>query len=40
MSIRERAPETPSHPGGLSEIARQKLEERRRTREQPRGEKH
>ena len=33
--MRERVPDTPSHPGGLSEIARQRLEERQRTRDQP-----
>ncbi|KAH8101627.1 P-loop containing nucleoside triphosphate hydrolase protein [Cristinia sonorae] len=32
-NIRQRGEETPSHPGGLSEIARQRLEERRRNRE-------
>ncbi|RDX51455.1 P-loop containing nucleoside triphosphate hydrolase protein [Lentinus brumalis] len=31
--MRQRGEETPSHPGGLSEVARQKLEERRRARE-------
>ncbi|KAI1785395.1 P-loop containing nucleoside triphosphate hydrolase protein [Ganoderma leucocontextum] len=31
--MRQRGEETPSHPGGLSEIARQRLEERRRARE-------
>ncbi|KAI0791827.1 P-loop containing nucleoside triphosphate hydrolase protein [Abortiporus biennis] len=31
--IRQRGEETPSHPGGLSETARKKLEERRRNRE-------
>ena len=31
--LRQRGEETPSHPGGLSEVARQKLEERRRARE-------
>ncbi|KAH9917373.1 P-loop containing nucleoside triphosphate hydrolase protein [Epithele typhae] len=31
--LRQRGDETPSHPGGLSDIARQRLEERRRTRE-------
>lgn len=36
-NLRERAPETPSHAGGLSDIARQRLEERRRTRDQPHG---
>ncbi|KAI0074794.1 P-loop containing nucleoside triphosphate hydrolase protein [Panus rudis PR-1116 ss-1] len=32
-NIRQRGSETPSHPGGLSEVARKKLEERRRNRE-------
>ncbi|KAL6305628.1 P-loop containing nucleoside triphosphate hydrolase protein [Sparassis latifolia] len=32
-NIRQRGEETPSHPGGLSEIARRRLEDRRRTRE-------
>ncbi|KAI0762383.1 P-loop containing nucleoside triphosphate hydrolase protein [Fomes fomentarius] len=31
--LRQRGEETPSHPGGLSEVARQRLEERRKTRE-------
>ncbi|KAI0696487.1 P-loop containing nucleoside triphosphate hydrolase protein [Cerioporus squamosus] len=31
--MRQRGEETPSHPGGLSEVARQRLEERRKTRE-------
>ncbi|KAH9855789.1 P-loop containing nucleoside triphosphate hydrolase protein [Lenzites betulinus] len=31
--LRQRGEETPSHPGGLSDVARQKLEERRRARE-------
>ncbi|KAI0327247.1 P-loop containing nucleoside triphosphate hydrolase protein [Cubamyces sp. BRFM 1775] len=31
--MRQRGEETPSHPGGLSEVARQRLEERRRARE-------
>ncbi|KAL1940616.1 hypothetical protein VTO73DRAFT_8051 [Trametes versicolor] len=31
--LRQRGEETPSHPGGLSDMARQKLEERRRARE-------
>ncbi|KAI0638802.1 P-loop containing nucleoside triphosphate hydrolase protein [Trametes polyzona] len=31
--MRQRGEETPSHPGGLSDVARQKLEERRRARE-------
>ncbi|KAM5542240.1 hypothetical protein V8D89_004113 [Ganoderma adspersum] len=31
--LRQRGEETPSHPGGLSEVARQRLEERRRARE-------
>ncbi|KAI0770981.1 P-loop containing nucleoside triphosphate hydrolase protein [Trametes elegans] len=30
--LRQRGEETPSHPGGLSDVARQKLEERRRAR--------
>lgn len=33
---RQRGEETPSHPGGLSEVARQRLDERRRERERPR----
>ncbi|KAF9478547.1 pre-mRNA splicing factor [Pholiota conissans] len=32
-NIRQRGEETPSHPGGLSEAARQKLDEHRRNRE-------
>ncbi|KAF8310889.1 P-loop containing nucleoside triphosphate hydrolase protein [Clavulina sp. PMI_390] len=36
-NLRERVPATPSHPGGLSEVARQRLEERRRSRDQPQG---
>ncbi|KAI0935709.1 hypothetical protein AcV5_004052 [Taiwanofungus camphoratus] len=32
-NIRQRGEETPSHPGGLSEIAQRRLEERRRNRE-------
>jgi len=32
-NVRQRAPETPSHPGGISESARKKLEERRRVRD-------
>ncbi|KAJ7051210.1 hypothetical protein C8F01DRAFT_999672 [Mycena amicta] len=33
---RQRGPETPSHPGGMSEIARKRLEEHRRNREKQR----
>ncbi|KAJ7198710.1 hypothetical protein GGX14DRAFT_664814 [Mycena pura] len=33
---RQRGPETPSHPGGMTEIARKRLEEHRRTREKQR----
>lgn len=36
-NIRQRGNETPSHPGGLSEVARKKLEEHRRSREKQRG---
>lgn len=36
-NIRQRGEETPSHPGGLSETARKKLEERRRNRDKQRG---
>ncbi|KAF8320622.1 pre-mRNA splicing factor [Cantharellus anzutake] len=36
-NLRERVQDTPSHHGGLSEAARQKLEERRRTRGQVHG---
>ncbi|KAK7688261.1 Pre-mRNA-splicing factor ATP-dependent RNA helicase PRP16 [Cerrena zonata] len=32
-NMRQRGNETPSHPGGLSDIARQRLEERRKNRE-------
>ncbi|THH26848.1 hypothetical protein EUX98_g7335 [Antrodiella citrinella] len=32
-NLRQRGEETPSHPGGLSELARQRLEERRKNRE-------
>ncbi|KAI0656823.1 P-loop containing nucleoside triphosphate hydrolase protein [Cubamyces menziesii] len=32
VHLRQRGEETPSHPGGLSEVARQRLEERRRAR--------
>ncbi|CAL1697253.1 unnamed protein product [Somion occarium] len=35
-NIRQRGNETPSHPGGLSEVARKKLEEHRRSREKQR----
>ncbi|KAJ3499894.1 hypothetical protein NLJ89_g10030 [Agrocybe chaxingu] len=35
-NIRQRGEETPSHPGGLSEIGRQRLEEHRRNREKQR----
>ncbi|KAF8895011.1 P-loop containing nucleoside triphosphate hydrolase protein [Gymnopilus junonius] len=35
-NLRQRGEETPSHPGGLSEIGRQKLEEHRRNREKQR----
>lgn len=34
-TTRQRAPETPSHPGGISSAARAKLEERRRIRDLP-----
>ena len=37
MHNRQRGEETPSHPGGLSESARQKLEEHRRNRERQKG---
>ncbi|KLO14565.1 P-loop containing nucleoside triphosphate hydrolase protein [Schizopora paradoxa] len=33
FNARQRVEDTPSHPGGLSEIARKRLEDRRRTRE-------
>ncbi|EJF55621.1 P-loop containing nucleoside triphosphate hydrolase protein [Dichomitus squalens LYAD-421 SS1] len=33
--MRQRGEETPSHPGGLSEVARQRLEERRKIRGRP-----
>lgn len=36
-NLRQRGEETPSHPGGLSEIGRQRLEEHRRSREKQRG---
>lgn len=36
-NIRQRGEETPSHPGGLSEVGRQRLEEHRRNREKQRG---
>ncbi len=36
-NLRQRGEETPSHPGGLSEIGRQRLEEHRRSRERQRG---
>lgn len=36
-NVRQRGEETPSNTGGLSEIARRRLEERRREREQHRG---
>lgn len=36
-NIRQRGEETPSHPGGLSEMARKKLEEHRKNREKQRG---
>jgi pre-mRNA-splicing factor ATP-dependent RNA helicase DHX38/PRP16 len=35
-NIRQRGDETPSHPGGLSDTARKRLEEHRRNREQQR----
>ncbi|KAF9560184.1 pre-mRNA splicing factor [Agrocybe pediades] len=35
-NIRQRGEETPSHPGGLSEVGRQRLEEHRRNREKQR----
>ena len=34
---RQRGEETPSHPGGLSETARKKLEEHRRNRDRQKG---
>ena len=39
-NIRQRGEETPSHPGGLSEVGRQRLEEHRRNREKQRGKWH
>ena len=36
-NARQRGPETPSHGTGLSETARQKLDERRKERAQQRG---
>ncbi len=36
-NVRQRLPETPSHPGGISEAARAKLDERRRVRDQAPG---
>lgn len=36
-NLRQRGEETPSHPGGLSEIGRQRLEEHRRNKEKQRG---
>ncbi|KAG8991813.1 DEAH-box RNA helicase prp16 [Tulasnella sp. JGI-2019a] len=35
-NLRQRPDETPSHPGGLSDVARKRLEEHRRSREQQR----
>ncbi|KAL4065767.1 P-loop containing nucleoside triphosphate hydrolase protein [Scleroderma yunnanense] len=35
-TARKRGEETPSHPGGLSDVARQRLDEHRRNREKPR----
>lgn len=37
-NIRQRGEETPSHPGGLSDVGRQRLEEHRKNREKQRGE--
>ena len=36
-NIRQRGEETPSHPGGLSEVGRRRLEEHRRNRDKQRG---
>ena len=36
-NIRQRGEETPSHPGGLSEVGRQRLDDYRRNREKQRG---
>ena len=36
-NLRQRGEETPSHPGGLSEVSRKRLEEHRRNRDKQRG---
>ncbi|KAG9003089.1 DEAH-box RNA helicase prp16 [Tulasnella sp. 427] len=36
-NVRQREEETPSHPGGLSDVARKRLEEHRKMRDQQRG---
>ena len=36
-NLRQRGDETPSHPGGLSEIGRKRLEDYRRSRDKPKG---
>jgi hypothetical protein len=36
-NIRQRGEETPSHPGGLSEVGRQRLDDYRRNRDKQRG---